>query len=711
MSAPFSARPPLWLQTVLIALMAMVVTAGLFGRWSWQAWTQPHWLEGDPLEVYARVKIAGEQPGAALLDLRSVAALGAPTGADWRGYPAPDRIVFVLTGLLGRPLGLIAAIQLMSAAIFALNAVSFYLCARWLRWRWVWAAALALTFAFCTYNLRWGITLSFSQTFTLPPLVLLCARAVRRGPRPTAAWPWLAVGLGLWLAQGNPYLAYFSGFVATGALLLGLARRSPGPRLRLVGLFLIVLTAAFLVLNTTHLHHLLTSTGGATLVRSLDDVRTYALRPVEWFIPPADHRMEALGGIGRAYLETRQGRGEFFYNYLGLAGVVALGGLLVTALGRLRRKPRRISDSFLGLVWITAFGVVGGINFWLGAAGLDIFRAGTRIGIFAEVWVLFFLGSWLTNNLRSGTAALCLAPLLTCAALWDQTPPLADPSTRVNNRHRWEDYATLAARLEQSLPAGAMIFQLPAVPFPEAGRVGAMPDYEHLRPSLASSSLRYSYGQLRGSPVLRWARHIGRQTAAPMIEALEKAGFAALWIDTRAYPDAAADLLAKLHATGRREFTTDRQPPQVRIFLLNPSSAAQLPDFADPRFSEPWNDAPSQPALLALEGWYAPERKESDTWRWAARRAALGIWTETAAPDASLRFRLGGPAQSVVVLHLGGRELLRASPGPQIHTLRLPLDAGLNRLNWQLEGATFRPGDHDPRELGFMVENLSVSAP
>ncbi len=711
MSASFSARPPLWLQTVLIALVAVVVTAGLFGRWSWQAWTQPHWLEGDPLEVYARVKIAGEQPGAALLDLHSVAALGAPTGADWQGYPAPDRIVFILTGLLSRSLGLIAAIQLMSAAIFGLNAASFYLCARWLRWNWAWAGALALTFAFCTYNLRWGITLSFSQTFTLPPLILLCARAARRGPRPSAAWSWLAAGLGLWLAQGNPYLAYFSGFVAGGALLLGFARRCPGSRLRLAGLFLVVLTTAFLALNATHLHHLLTSSGGATLVRSLDDVRTYALRPLEWFIPPADHRMEPLGRIGRAYLEAHQGRGEFFYNYLGLVGLAALGGLALASIGRLRRQPRRISDSLLGLIWITAFGVVGGINFWLGAAGLDIFRAGTRIGIFAEVWVLFFLGSWLTRTLRSQTVILCLAPLLTSAAIWDQTPPLAEPSTRVNNRHRWEDYATLATRLEQSLPAGALIFQLPAVPFPEAGRVGTMPDYEHFRPYLASSSLRYSYGQLRGSPVLRWAQHIERQTAAPMITALEQAGFAALWIDTRAYSDAATGLLAKLRATGRREFVSEQQPPHVRIFLLNPSSAPQRPDFTDPRFSEPWNDKPSQPALLALEGWYAPERKESDTWRWAARHAALGIWTETAVPEVSLRFRLGGPAQSVVVLHLGGRELLRASPGPQIHTLRLSLSAGLNRLDWQLQGATFRPGDHDPRELGFMVENLSVSAP
>ncbi|MDQ5978817.1 MAG: hypothetical protein QG602_1791 [Verrucomicrobiota bacterium] len=712
MSAPFPARPTLWIQTVLVAVATVFLAAGLFGRWSLAAWSEPHWLEGDPLEVYARAKIAGEQPASTLLGLDAPDALGAPVRADWTGYPVPDRIAFVLTGFLAAPLGLIAAVQLMSAVVFGLNAGSFYLCARWLRWRWEWAVALAFAFAFCTYNLRWGVTLSFSQTFTLPPLVLLCARASHRGGAPGRAWQWLAIGLALWLAQGNPYLAYFAGVVAGGALVLGLLQRIPRRRLTPLLLFIGVLIAGFVAVNARHVLHRLGPAENTALVRSAGDLQTYALRPAEWLVPPADHRAPVLRELGRAYFERREGRGEFFYNYLGIVGLLSLAGLLLRDVRRLLRRPRRIPDTGLGLAWIVAFGVAGGLNTWLGAAGLDIFRAGSRISIFPQVWALLFLGGWLTHRLRRRALSVPLALALTGLAVWDQTPPLADPTARARNHLRWQEHAALTASLERSLPAGAMIFQLPVMAFPESARIGSMPDYEHLLPYLTSHALHYSYGHLAQTPAQRWAGYVARQPADRMLAALEQAGFAALWIDTRAYPDSAVSLTQALRITGRQEIRPTLQPAHVRVFLLNPSPKPRLPDFADPRYLETWDGTTDPtPSLLALTGWYSLEQNGTNRWRWAAREAVLGIWTEAAAPAATLRFRLDGPAGSVVVLHNGEQEILRANPGAQTRTVSLALIGGLNRLSWRLEGATFRPGDHDPRELGFMVENLSVSVP
>src|SRR6478736_815198 len=223
-----SPRLPLWLQGMAVTLLTVLAVGVLFQRSSWADWSHPQWLEGDPLAVFTRVKIAGEQPGHALFHFNHPARLGAPTGADWSAYPVPDRLVFVLTGLLGRAVGLIAAVNLVAALILGLNAASFYLCARWLRCRAEWALAGALLFALANYNVRWGITLSLSQVFVLPPLVLLCARAARRGPARDATRGWVVLGalLGVWLGLANPYLAYFAGVVAGGALVLALSRRS-----------------------------------------------------------------------------------------------------------------------------------------------------------------------------------------------------------------------------------------------------------------------------------------------------------------------------------------------------------------------------------------------------------------------------------------------------------------------------------------------------
>src|SRR6478609_8909330 len=90
-----------WLQGLAVVLLTVLVVGLMFQRHTWADWNRPQWLEGDPVEVYTRVKIAGEQPGHALLRFNHIARLGAPTDGDWTAYPAPDRLVFVLTGLLG----------------------------------------------------------------------------------------------------------------------------------------------------------------------------------------------------------------------------------------------------------------------------------------------------------------------------------------------------------------------------------------------------------------------------------------------------------------------------------------------------------------------------------------------------------------------------------------------------------------------------------
>ncbi len=697
-------------------LLGGIAAGLLFSRTSWSDWSRPHWMEGDPLEVYARVKIAAEQPGQSLLHFTASDRLGAPTGADWSAYPVPDRLVFVLTGLLSRVTGLIAAINLVGALFAGLNAASFYLCARWLRCRWEWAVALGLVFAFCNYNVRWGITLSLSQTFVLPPLVLLCAWAGRHGEPVgrTRWWKTLAAGLGLWLGIGNPYLAYFAGVVAGGALLLVLQRRNPWARKIPLLIFLGCLVGSFAVSNASYIGQKLRGTTTETLLRNPGDFQVYALRPVEWLVPPADHRVPALAEIGRNYQMQRHGTGEFFYNYLGLLGIAGLAGLLGIGIRRMVRHQWQRLDALLGLGWIIAFGMVGGINTWLGAIGFELFRASTRIGIFAQVWVLLFLCGWLSRRRLPQSISVLLAGVLALVACWEGTPALGDHSVRERNLARWRHYENTACSLERMLPAGASVFQLPVVPFPEAGRTGDMPDYEHVLPYLTSTTLRFSYGHLRGAPALRWSRHVSRLPAAEMVAALEQAGFSVLWLDQRAYADRGQLLSSSLHALNRAELAPPDPTGPVRLFRLNSAEHPQAPDYADPRLADRWLDEPDvagRPLLLALHGWYAPEQLEANRWRWAAREASLGLWSDGNATRASLRFRLGGPEGSTVVLRQNGQEIHRLQTGLATREIEIALVPGLTILEWRLQGVTFKPGVTDPRELGFMVENLSVSVP
>lgn len=714
---PFSPpKPPLWLQALFIMLLVWAGVAVLFGRTGWADWSQPHWLEGDPMEVYARVRIAAEQPLHALLSFTRIERLGAPVAADWSSYPVPDRLVFVLTGLLSRMTGLIAAVHLAGAFIASLNAASFYLSARWLRCRWEWATALAVVFAFSSYNVRWGITLSFSQVFVLPPLVLLCARAARTGQPvgPHRIWLVLAAGLGVWLGFANPYLTYFAGIVAGGTLVLSLVRRSSGVRRLPLLILLGCLVSSFVLGNAGSIAAQLQGSVLQNRGHTASDLRVYALRPADWIVPPADHRIPVLAGLGRDYQSARRGPGEFFYNYLGLAGLAGLAILLFQGAARLRRRRWTRLDSLLGLTWITLFGVAGGLNTWVGTAGLDMFRASTRIGIYALVWALFAAGGWISRRSLGWprVASMLLALISGLAVVWEQTPFLADRPAVARNVARWHATEGLTDRLEQELPAPARVFQLPVVPFPEAGLTGSMPDYEHFLPFLTSHSLHFSYGPLHQSPWLRWAHHVTKLPEADLIHTLERAGFALIWLDRRAYPDGGDALADRLREHGVSELPPPAEPLRVRLFRLNPAAAPELPDIKDPRLNESWDpSATGAASLLALDGWYPLERVDGKLWRWAARRALLGIWRDGPPANGTLRFRIDGPAGSVVVLRRHDEEIWRGATGPITQEIRLSLATGLNSLHWELIGPTFRPGGADPRELGFMVENLSLSVP
>ena len=708
-------RTPRWLQIIPVAL---AMWAGIAAVAYWSDWTIPEFLEGDPLEIYARAKLAGDHPGGWLLNGDSMEPLGAPGPADWSDYPVPDRLVFVFTGLLSHHMGLVAAVQMMSCIIVGLNAVSFFLCARWLRSRWEWAAGLAVVFAFCNYNLRWAITLSLGQTFLLPPLILLCARIARKcGNRAmTRKGLLLAGAMGGWLGLGNPYHAYFAGVVSGGAMMLALFRRIPLHRLIPLG---VLLGAMCLVLFASHAAFILHQLHGGndrSLVRTLGDMQTYALNPMDWIVPPNDHRLPALARLGLRYQEWRQGRGEFFYNYLGLLGLAGLLGLFAQAIRRTSHWQWYRLDAQLGMIWIILFGVVGGINYWLGLAGLELFRASTRIGIFAHLWIFFFLCSWLSRRTRSlpRLVSIALAVGLSFLACWEATLPLAKRNYRANNHRRWAKYQNLTDRLERELSPNGAVFQLPVLPFPEAGRHFNLPDYDHFLPYLTSNTLRFSYGTLRHDPKLRWAHYLSTLPAGEMIAALENAGFSALWIDERGYADSAHALLGDLRAAGTKEWAPGEGLPYLHLIPLHPVARPKAPDLHDPRLMDSWDGSigvQKLPQLLALNNWYQPERGADATWRWAPREATSGIWYEGKPTTAVLRFRLDAPAGSIVAIFRDGVETWRGTPGSQRNELHLTLAAGLNSLVWRLQGPTFKPGGADPRQLGFMVENLSVSVP
>ena len=711
---------PRWLIPVLLAIGVLFLWIDVTGRWSGRDWTVPEDYSGDPLEIYTRAQLAAEDPVGALRGFPKVERLGAPFGADWSGYPVSDGPTFALTGLLARSLGPFAAVKLMSALLIAAAAVSFYLCGRRLRWRPEWAALGALLFAFSNYHLRWAVTLSLVQTWTLPPLVLLCACATRRALAPAGRSRFLVGGLlGAWMGCSNPYFILFGGLVAVGAMVLNRLRAAPAARLYPLGVYMATL-AVFCGFSHLALLRGTGEAGAATQFhRGFAAADIYALKPLDFIIPPTEHRVAALGTIGRHYATESALKGEFSYDYLGLVGGAGLIWLLVTGL-RSAVRPRpcsRVPEAVLGVLACGLFAMVGGANSLAAFAGCDWFRASGRIGVFPALWALLFLCGRLQRLTapRSRRFTLTFAAVLGVAGLWEQVPLIDASHVRRAFAPVVEADQLTVATLEQALGRTARVFQLPVEPFPEAGRLYNLGDYDHFRPFLAGGSLAFSHGALRGTAAERWATHLAARPAGEMIAALNQAGFAALWIDRRGYPDRAAALLEQLRAARLGEIAVARAPDIV-VFRLAPGATTALPDLNDPRLAESWDNtltvAAGQPALQALADWYPLERADGRAWRWASRRAVLGIHCPAAAPALQLQFRVGSLAKGRLVLREAGIVVWEKNlPGgaPVETVARLALGAGAHRLEFAFEGTPVQPSPADTRQLGFCIENLRAT--
>lgn len=657
-----------------LALVAALVWCAHYERWTWESWAIPTDYRGDTLEILARIAAAAEGDTRPLQP-QVISRLGAPFGANWSAYPSSDLLLVWLIGQLARVVGVFTAANIALLLASVTSAVAFYATTRWLRTRWEWAFAGALLFAFTCQTFHRGLPhlfLVFSWTVPLALLTsgLVAASRRMRVPGWTAGF---CLATSAVIGVGNPYILFLFLQLLGWAMIaqwLGARRRQ---NLIAGGLAMAVAIGAFLVVES-HLW-LFTSDTAATspLVRNYGSTERYALKPLELFLPPGSHRWDALAFFGHRYVRWSEWRGgESFMTYLGIVGIVALVWLGVTTLRSILRR-KRVPGVALPAGWIFAFSSVGGItNIMAFFSGLVLFRATNRFSIFLSAIVLMFLVSRLTRLFAhrpawlSGLAAL----VVTVIGLADQLPRPPGLERQQRIAKRIESDRELGGLLEGRLPQGAMVFQLPVMMFPEAAPSHRLGDYDHFRPYLSTSSLRFSYGSLKNRSRGRWQRDAEKLPTPEFVQKLEQYGFAALYFNRSGFADGGAKLLEELSDMGRTQRIEGKLGEQVVVFL-QPAASPKVPMARSFTFGHGWHNA--QPGEA----------------RWAYGPAALSYYNPRTEPVCTnVRFVMSGVGTRNLEINVNGTEKFGAV-----------LVGDRNEINLKV---TFRPGfnriDMDSRE-------------
>jgi hypothetical protein len=129
--------------------------------------------------------------------------------------------------------------------------------------------------------------------------------------------------------------------------------------------------------------------------------------------------------------------------------------------------------------------------------------------------------------------------------------------------------------MEERLPKGAMVFQIPVMEFPESPAPG-VGSYDHFRPYLYSDRLRFSFGSTKGRFREKWQQRLAKDDLATIVSDLESYGFAAIYINKEGFGDHSEAVIKALAALGRSDKVESKTGDLCCVFL-HPSDHPVLP--------------------------------------------------------------------------------------------------------------------------------------
>jgi hypothetical protein len=572
-----------WINIAILVGLTALIWCTVYDRWTAAAWQTPLTYlsdpeKGDVLGFLAQFKATADGHMWPFM-FTNVPELGAPHVANWDDFPIPEKPLFLVVGLFVKMFGLFAGANLAVMLAHILAAVGFYVACRVLNGAMVLAFAGAIVFAFARYAFAHGLHhLPVTYYWHVPLCFVVCEWVIRGGGIKFGTGRYkFALAVALLTGLQNPYyMNMFAQLVLLGALLQGYRQgwRAALPALSLVA----ISTVAFvLLIANTPIYGLINGSNSGAITRDYHWLEVYGLKLVDLVLPPPDHPFPPFADLAQAHLkQIILSPGEYPpSNYLGLLGLAALAGLIVHSLRRVVDEGRLPLEAWFFL-WIVLYAEVGGFNSIGGLFGIQLFRASTRYAIFLLCLVLMYgvrrlsVQPW-TRPVWTYVAAVALA----LVAIWDQTPPFITDSDLAETQHEVDSDRQFALKMQQALPPQAMVFQIPIMDFPESPAAG-VGSYDHFRPYLYTTQLRYSFGSDKGRPQDQWQHDIAQMSFDGVVQRLESYGFGALYINRNAFQDHGDSLVKQLKSSGHDQvFTSDRG--DLLCVLLKPAAQPVAP--------------------------------------------------------------------------------------------------------------------------------------
>jgi hypothetical protein len=503
--------------------------------------------------------------------------LGAPWGQHFHDFPLADNLHLMAAHVLGYftdqwPV----AYNLYYIATFPLAALAAAWFIRLIGGSRTSAFAVGILYAFAPYHfIRNEGHLYLSAYYPVPLAggliyLVLSGRplwAARRASHPLNPISWFTprtIWTVLILAVMGTASSYYSLFTLIFLVFAALVALVTNRRWRrVVGAAVAALSLMTVMLANMApdiLYSIGQSPNYAGFTRFPRDTEIYALKLSSLLLPVPWERVAPLAAFRQRYDSTFPLPSES--PMLGAVAAVGMIFLIIVMFvsPMLRRRDAHDESGFWSvqrrLAVLAVFGLfvgtVGGFSTFFTLFITDSIRGWNRIAIFlslfalASVALLFdravgWVRRWPRVHSRPwlpGPLAATVCLVLVGAGLFDQVPPVQLDRFKADTT-AWTGDQTYVHEIQAQVPPNTMIFQLPYVPFPEAGNLLKLADYDPLRPYLHSTDLRWSYGGIKGRALADWAASASSEPTARMLVEIGAAKFGGLHIDRAGYTAAA----------------------------------------------------------------------------------------------------------------------------------------------------------------------------
>ena len=647
-------------------------------------------------------------------------SLGAPGSLQMYEFPTFDNAVTVLLLLISlftnKP-GLV--MNLFYLLSFPLITVASLCVLRKFNLSYVPSLFASLLYAFLPFHFMRNQThLILSAYYVVPPAVLLMLWLTTEELAVRTKKFILGVLVCILLGSSGVYYPFFFCFLLLVAGAIGALKFQRLRPLALALVFVGTTTATVAInLSPSFIYRYKYGHAGAML-RGPGEAETYGLKISQLVLPITVHRVDLFDRLKRFH-NANSMVSENDTSSLGIVGTIGFLGLLAQLLHRkelVNGARGLLHDLSMLNIFSVLLGTIGGFGLLFALYISTGIRCYNRISVFISFFSLMAVVIGLEMIYQRITKGggwrsiffVFIAVALIVGLLDETTPGYVPPFAPTTAEFQSDE--EFVNRIEASVLPGAMIFQLPYIPFPEHPRIHKMVDYDHFRGYVHSKNLRWSYGTIKNREADRAQQQVASLPPEELVKTLAFAGFSGIYVDRYGYEDDAVALESEF---SRVLQTKPFASPNGRLLFFNlveyvKSLREKYPDSV----WEAKKDLSFHPLLVDWKGGFSGfESRPDKTWRWCSNEGELLIRNTSQLPRTlklEMAFATGYPELDDFTIDGLISEQLKVNNIPSPYSKTVTLPPGESVIHFRSTAKRVH-APLDTRFLVFRVEDFKMT--